>query len=869
MSRQLEPSAKPAGLRPAQYASRMALAGRLALVGALCAAPILALEGVRWASAAPFSWSGFAVHVVLVGGLVVLTRWTRPSAAPGRRLIWAWPALATLGLTAAAGGAYALTQATWAAWAVTAGLWAVLLGLAGGWSSKQQAPSSEALSPQRHHPSPSGLGAGDGTAPRRSMRIVHYALGASFCAFLALLAGLVPVALSEVESHFADEEFFVALQAAALSGVFVLLVVASRAVEWWVRAWPRSLTLPSPQGEGMHVRRGWVAGLVALLALGGGVAIVRAYQHSFYPPQAPAYSGVTPQSPYLCGTAPMADQQPVNGAQVFERLLARVAANPHKGPPEYGMLALGTGQAQRADAFRAALLAEAAQGQFTGPANSVKWTQYEAALRAYYLPRVRAAFPSLFSADDWAALQSWFAAINRRALTVEPVDWLYGLALAREPQGPYENQENGAGLLALLEAGRLAAPELESRNLAYLEGTQRGWDARFRNTDDVFPYQIEWIDNAYFQWLSGGQSQERNLQLSFAWLLDQALPDGTPLSYNYPAEPSLAGVAYLAARLTQDPSYLWLADRALDQAEQQGKTLTAQPGAEESVGLVAQAPAVGSCLLYGDSGLPNQVGPLAPDKIVFRDGWALDSSYLLLNLRFTGWHRYKATNTVTSVYQGEPLVSDDLQGEAFGWLPVGRSLFRDKRVPRENLSGLLVERTGMSRVLFDLTGIGGPWAQDPPYYAEVVDFRTGEELDWSHTRLAGWRGWQQDRWVYLYHGSGPIVVVDEAAGPARSKGAVVWQQAASGQRQAAENILVVPLEQGDVTIQCEASRIMARTVNGRLRVATVFLTKGWTEARVWYDAQAGALHVSNGEQQIMLPLPNVGAQDAASLRAEG
>jgi len=107
------------------------------------------------------------------------------------------------------------------------------------------------------------------------------------------------------------------------------------------------------------------------------------------------------------------------------------------------------------------------------------------------------------------------------------------------------------------------------------------------------------------------------------------------------------------------------------------------------------------------SWLPNQKGPLAPDKIVFRDGWGKDSAYLLVNLRFTGWHRYKATGTVTLVYQGGTLSADVLDGKPFSWLPVGRSLFRDKRIPWENLNGLVMEKTGMAAVLYRLTGIGG------------------------------------------------------------------------------------------------------------------------------------------------------------------
>ena len=542
-----------------------------------------------------------------------------------------------------------------------------------------------------------------------------------------------------------DEEFFVALQALALAFFWALLLAVKDLLPW-ERA--------TSACQGRRFDRRWLAVLLVLLTFLGAGVTVRAYQRSFYPLQASTYPRISDGTPFLCGKS-SPDPQTFDGNEVFHRLLARVEANPRKGPPEYGMLALGTGEQGWAQAFRESLLRETAKGRFTSPTHSVKYVQYEAALRAYYYPRVRAAFPGLFTPDEEQVVRDWFAAINRRALTVEWVDWMYALAFTKWPEGPYENQENGAGLLALLESEGLAAPDLSPANQDYLERNRRGWLARFRNTDDALIYQPEWINNAFFQSLYTGGDLTDHARLSFEWLLLQALPDGTPLRYNHPARAPLAGIAYLGARLLEDPRYVWLAGRALENVETRDGYLFAQPGVEEPVSLVGRSPILGSCLLYGDSGLPNQAGPLAPDKIVFRDGWSEKSAYLLLNLRFTGWHRYKATNTISLLYQDGPLASEVLDGEPFSWLPRGRSAFRDKRVPREHLNGLLVERTGMSAVLYELTGLGGPWTQDPPFYAEVITFETGDALDWSHTRLKGWRGWQHDRWIYFYHGGGP------------------------------------------------------------------------------------------------------------------
>jgi len=536
------------------------------------------------------------------------------------------------------------------------------------------------------------------------------------------------------------------------------------------------------------------------------------------------------------------------------------------------MLALGTGERRWADAFRESILREAEEGRFTEAAHTVKSAQHLAALRIYYLSAVLERFPDLFAPEEVELLKSWMAGINRRALTIELVDWMYGLAFSKWPEGPYENQENGAGLLALLEAGEFAAPELSAANQDYLTRNPRGWIARFRNTDDALIYQPEWITNAYFQSLYTGKEPRGNLHRSFGWLVLQALPDGAPLGYNHPYQPSLACSAYLGAALQQDPQLVWLAGRALEHAATSETLLFAQPGVEKAVPTEGRSPTAGSCLLYGDSGLPNQAGPLAPDKVVFRDGWSEHDTYLLLNLRFTGWHRYKATNTVTLVYKGGPLASEVQKGQAFNWLPEGRSVFRDKRIPRENLNGLLIPRRGLDAVLHDLTGYGGSWAQDPPAYAEVIAFETGETLDWSHTRIEDWDGWQHDRWIYLYHG-GPLVVVDSADGPAGSHPALAWHLIGTGTTSDGRLGLASGSEPAEViVIGKDPSQIVPSGAardgfqdiiyyspdGGQLLAVTVFLMDEWVGAQTSVDRDWRTLEIGQGNARLTLRLPDLG-----------
>ena len=688
----------------------------------------------------------------------------------------------------------------------------------------------------------------------------------------ALLAGVIPVVFVQVESHFADEEFFVVLEGCVLALLWLVLR--------FVGDWHRVHAVAIDSHSAKLPNRPCILPLALFVACtSGGASTIWAYQHSFYPEQAPQYSGVSASAPFLCDSVEPASRE-YEGNQVFENLLAQVAANPAKAVPEYGMLALGTDDSYWRELFREQILAEAAQGRFAHAANSVKWIQYEAALRAYYLVGVDKKYPDLFTSADRSLLFRWMAEINRRALTVEWVDWMYGLAFAKSPEGPYENQENGAGLLSLLQASGMNDPSLSSGNLDYLRRNQRGWFARFRNTDDTFVYQLEWITNAYFQALFQDELDPVKKRLSFEWLLVQALPDGSSPSYNHISRPSLAGIAYLGARLLNDPHYLWLAGQALDNAAAEGALVFAQPGAEYPVQLVGRSPGTGSCLLYGESGLPNQVGPLAPDKIVFRNSWSTTSTYLLLNLRFSGWHRYKATNDIIQLNWRGPLVVERTKGQPLRWLPVGRSLLRDKRIGRENLNGLLVEKSGLTAIVYNLIGMGSPWAQDPPYYAEVVDFQTGDDLDWSHTRLSEWRGWQHDRWVFVYQHDGPVVVIDRAVGPAGQQSALNWHLATS-EKLAADTrriqlrggvdpveLVLVPLDNPDgAQIQSQRTEdqldlTYRQTPDGSLDVVSLFLLGDWVGAQVELENVSAlqTLRITQGSQTISLPLPSMTKQ---------
>jgi len=623
----------------------------------------------------------------------------------------------------------------------------------------------------------------------------------------AALAGGGLALYNAVTSRFAEEEFFILVTGLYLSLFWVMLSLGYY-LTFKQRTPVHSRRMSRIPRSNIHhssfiiyhssysLPGSLVAGLLLLAGLGGWS--LAQYQGSFFPETAPAYPGITEDNPFLCETSP-APAESISRNQIEQALVNHLTiASDGTSPLDTlaaGSLAIYTGDPAYAATFRDLLLQEAALGLYTSPAHSVKWGQLEAALRAARLDLVSQRFPDLFSSADQALLRAWFAQINRRALTVEWVDWFYATAYAKRPEGPYENQEIGSGLLALLTQTGWTGPDLLAQNRAYLATAPLGWRSLFRNTDDAYMYQGVWLSNAWwiynYRQTAGLDTAKapQNMALAFRWLLALALPDGEAPLYNVQGSPAMAEYYLSGAMLLSDPALTWLAGKALS------RPLKPQEGYHLYSGILlghldlpqAQPPTLGSCLLFGNSGLPTRKGPLGPDKVVLRDGWMDEATYALLNLRFSGWHRYKATNTLTLLYQAGPLVTEKVTADDFWWLPAGRSAFRDKRVPRENLNGLLLPKAGLPWVIWVLSGLGSPWRQDPPAYAEVVDFFTTGLVDGAKTVISDWHHWRHERTLYMIR-DGLVLVIDKAekTDPDRASGppALIWHLNGSGDLEA-------------------------------------------------------------------------------------
>ena len=368
-----------------------------------------------------------------------------------------------------------------------------------------------------------------------------------------------------------------------------------------------------------------------------------------------------------------------------------------------------------------------------------------------------------------------------RVFSVEWVDWLYAVAFGRKPVGPYENQEIGVAALAVLaKAIENDYPEIADQCREYIDSHAVVWNGNFRNTDDSVNYQGWWINSCYMvakfrprlEQLNGNHARK-----AFEWLLKQWPPNGMALGYNDYRTANLADTMALGASLFHDGRYKWLATKMLRRAstgqEDLPKFCFGLASWDDS--LKAITPSVGSCYLSGPGKFPHEPGPVIPDKMVLREGWSEDSLYALVNLRYSGWHKYKATNCVVTVIYGVPFVVEDSICKKHWWLPAGRMLYRDKKIDRARLNGLQLGLEGNELVMNNLLKLGSSWAQDPPQFAEVAFFETTDSVDVGMTEISDWREWKHSRVSAMVKGDHAyLVVIDRAIGTQKGNVGLSW-----------------------------------------------------------------------------------------------
>lgn len=588
---------------------------------------------------------------------------------------------------------------------------------------------------------------------------------------LTTIAGIVPVLINQILIRFSEEEFYTALFVLFFSIFWFLLWFCYHT---FIQKLPRKFKFIAFPGLSLSPKS--VILVITISIIPFLIYVSLAYQKSFFPENVENTSAkISEKNPFICETFAKQDQSEIiTGRSVQERYATRIANKGDLKTVDYGFLATYYRTEAFLSSFKEHLLFDAESKLYTTPPGSVKWDQWEASQVLYYYLKIREMEPNLFDSQETIILDDWISAINSRAQKLGGVDWMYGLAFSHKPVGAYLNQDIGAGLYAVLNQTPSIDETHYLQNSNFLDENDRGWKNSFRVTDDAISYQPVWITNSYFQSLLSGQTNETNRSLSFEWIKAQALPNGDLQTYNYPAKISIAPIMLFGASLLDDGSLLWISNQSMDTLGDSYR-LPVQIGTEDEISknLVVSKPDIGTCLLYGDSGLPERDGPLAPDKIIFRNGWLEDDLYISLNLRFTGWHRYKASNSISLIYAGIPLVEEQHTQESISWLPIGRALVRDKRIPIEQLNTLLIPRTGLDAVLNSLVSIFGPFAQDPPFYAKIQGFETSESYDYSSTKIEDWNGWTFDRSIHFFT-DGPVFIIDNATSKRHQSANISW-----------------------------------------------------------------------------------------------
>lgn len=452
----------------------------------------------------------------------------------------------------------------------------------------------------------------------------------------------------------------------------------------------------------------------------------------------------------------------------------------YKSIDVFAVLYLLSNDEKYADEFKTKIIKDAQENRYIGESGSSKIWQYEIMVRAYYYNLISKENPELFNDTDNELILNWFKKINQQAFKTIWVDYIYDPLFKKMPDGLYENQEIGVGMLSVLsQVLENKSPELVKANREYISSNAVGWKGNFRNPDDGIVYHQQlWIKNAYMLSKYGGQEKylyDNNSRNSFEWILIQWPPNGMSAAYNSPLVYTPFDVMALGAQLFHDGRYLWLSKIMLSNEIESTKYLDITGLEYWNDNLIPIKPDVGSCYIRGTTGVAQKPGKLMPDKIVFREGWEKDSLFALLNLRFSGWHSYKATNNIITIMYGEPFVVEKMQLINHSWLPRAKSDQRDKKIDRTELNGFQIENTGLQKIIYEITGLGNEWAQDPPRFAEVLVFNSTPLVDYSISKISNWHGWNNTRTSVLVKGNDSFLVFfDQNKGTSPGKVGVTW-----------------------------------------------------------------------------------------------
>ncbi|MDD5638655.1 MAG: hypothetical protein PHO28_01975 [Candidatus Pacebacteria bacterium] len=446
---------------------------------------------------------------------------------------------------------------------------------------------------------------------------------------------------------------------------------------------------------------------------------------------------------------------------------------------------------------------------------SVKSKQEDIAIYAMYYLDIKNDYPLIFNElfDDsfQQSFIDWIYKANINIFKPTYADYLYAIPFRQKPAGPYQNQEIGVAALAIFrEIIKDEYPELADEDAEFIKKYAVGWKENFKNPDDAILYQYTWIAHSWMLSKYYDKSfWNKNLaEKSFDYIIAQWPNNKDILNYNHYDVDPLFDIMYLGGYLLNDKNYYLMGNEMLKHAIETGRPvrnlyLFGTRFFKEEDGLASLEK--GSCIVNAPTGTPQKPGEMMPDKIILRKDWDDASPYLLENLRFSGWHKYKATNSIIRIDYKYPFVVEKYNFLRHEFLPKGRADHRDKKWDRLDLNALQIEKTGINKFIWSLTkflGFESKYEQDPPSFARIVDYQFSPGRDSVNSEII-WHNIKHNRIVYLNKTNNEIIIHDIIKNPSRNKYAISWHLKGDYQIINKQEILLVQNEKTiKVTFEC-------------------------------------------------------------------
>jgi hypothetical protein len=420
-----------------------------------------------------------------------------------------------------------------------------------------------------------------------------------------------------------------------------------------------------------------------------------------------------------------------------------------------------------ANKFKAALLQEAAKNKFTAKTDSMKFAQREAMTRAMFLLELQKKIPDYLTAQEEHLITTWFENITRRIFQPEWVDSLYAVPFKDDPDGPYLNQEVGAGTITVV-SHFIKDEDLLDKITEFLAAKSAGFVKNYRNPDDSLGYQNIWIENAFVMHLYGDTNNESlaGMHLAIKWLVSQLPQSVSLLEYGLPGDLRPINSLAISAFYLKNKKSRWLLDQHLIEVMESKRNFPSEMFAfwlwDDDV--LAEKAFYDSFVMDGPTGYAFRPGPIEADKVVMRSidkSTKNESAFLLANLRNIGWHRYPATNTAIRIMLDDyTMVGEDIINQKHKWLPEGRAKHRDKKIDRVRLNGLQIARDGLDAWIGGITGVYSQWRQDVPRTSQVKSSQNSDGYKSATIALSEWAGTNHLR-TYILAQDRQVFVVDE------------------------------------------------------------------------------------------------------------